>query len=350
MAKNKALVIGGVGVIGRRLVQELCASPDFGDVVALSRRSPDFETTARFISVDLLDRAATEKALGHLSDVTHIFYCALDGGIKAENVERNLALLVNPVEVVEPIAKGLKRIVLTQGGKVYGRHLGPFKTPARETDPRYMPPNFYYDQEDFLRGLQEGKSWTWAALRPEAILGFAMGVPLNILLVIGVYAAICRELGLPLRFPGKPGAYHTLMQFTDAGLLARTQLWAATNPASANQAYNVTNGDMFRWDSLWPRIARVFDMEVAAPQKVALTAYMPEKKPVWERIVRKYGLKPYPYEEIAMWPFGDFVFDTDWDLIMDDGKRIRAGCTEVIDTEERVLELLAEFRASKILP
>jgi hypothetical protein len=27
----------------------------------------------------------------------------------------------------------------------------PFKTPAREDDPRYLGVNFYYDQEDLLR-------------------------------------------------------------------------------------------------------------------------------------------------------------------------------------------------------
>jgi nucleoside-diphosphate-sugar epimerase len=350
MARRKALVIGGLGVIGRRLVQELGAHPEWDEVVAMSRRDPDFETTATFIGVDLLDRAQAERKLGHLSDVTHIFYCGLDGGIQASNVERNLALLVNPIEIVEPIATGLERIVLSEGGKVYGRHLGPFKTPAKETDPRYMPPNFYYDQEDFLRARQVGKSWTWSAVRPEAVLGFAVGNPLNILLVIGVYAAICKELGLPLRFPGRPGAYHTLMQFTDAGLLARLQLWCATDPAAANQAFNATDGDCFRWDSLWPRIARLFEMEVAAPQQLNLVDFMPDKKPVWERIVARHGLQPYPYEQIAMWPFGDFVFHTDWDLIMDDGKRIRAGFTEVIDTEERVLEVLAEFRANRIIP
>ena len=37
-----------------------------------------------------------------------------------------------------------------QGSKWYGNHLGPYLTPARETDPRHMPPNFYYDQQDFL--------------------------------------------------------------------------------------------------------------------------------------------------------------------------------------------------------
>jgi nucleoside-diphosphate-sugar epimerase len=349
MPSKRALVIGGLGIIGRRLVQELCGDPAW-EVAAVSRRSPDFETRARYLSVDLLDRRAAEATLAGLGDVTHIFYCGLDGGIKADNVERNLALLVNPVEIVEPMAKGLLRIVLAQGGKVYGRHLGPFKTPAKETDPRAMPPNFYYDQEDFLRALQQGKGWTWSAVRPEAVLGFALRNPMNILLVTGVYAAISKELGLPLRFPGKPGAYHTLMQFSDAGLLARATVWAATAPACANQAYNVTNGDCFRWESLWPRIARLFDMEVAAPQKLDLTRFMADKGPVWERIVARHGLAPYAYDEVAAWPFADFVFDTDWDLMLDDGKRLRHGFTEVIDTEERVLELLGEFRRNRVLP
>jgi hypothetical protein len=27
---------------------------------------------------------------------------------------------------------------------------------------------------------------------------------------------------------------------------------------------------------------------------------------VWERIVKKHGLKPYRFEEIAAWKFGEF--------------------------------------------
>src|SRR5262245_37213816 len=97
-ATKKALVIGGLGVIGRRLVEHLSTLPDW-EIVAVSRRKPDFDSRAAFISVDLLDPAQTAANLGRLADITHVFYAALDGGIKAENVERNLALLVNPIEV-----------------------------------------------------------------------------------------------------------------------------------------------------------------------------------------------------------------------------------------------------------
>lgn len=72
-----------------------------------------------------------------------------------------------------------------------------------------MPPNFYYDQEDHLRERQRGKDWAFTALRPEAVCGFAVGNPMNLSMVIAVYAAISKELGIPLRFRdrgGLPGA------------------------------------------------------------------------------------------------------------------------------------------------
>ena len=102
-----------------------------------------------------------------------------------------------------------------------GADLGPFKTPAREDDPRLMPPNFYYGQEDHLRRQQAGKRWTFSILRPEAVCGYAIGNPMNLTMVIAVYAAISKELGLPLRFPGTLVAYQALYQVTSAGILAR---------------------------------------------------------------------------------------------------------------------------------
>ena len=60
--------------------------------------------------------------------------------------------------------------VLIEGNKIYGSHLGPFKTPAREDDPPHMLPNFYYDQEQWLRSAQVGQNWTWSALRPHFVV------------------------------------------------------------------------------------------------------------------------------------------------------------------------------------
>ncbi|MDM5453211.1 hypothetical protein QUF89_13575 [Peribacillus simplex] len=37
------------------------------------------------------------------------------------------------------------------------------------------------------------------------------------------------------------------------GLLAKATVWAATEERCANQAFYITNGDMFRWNELWPK-------------------------------------------------------------------------------------------------
>ena len=305
---------------------------------------------AEYISCDLLDLAQAEEKLAHLTDVTHMFCCALYGGIDATNTEQNRLLVANPVTVVSDVSKVLERVVLQEGSKAYGRQLGPFKTPAFESDSRHMPPNFYYDQEDFLIDFQQGKSWTWAVLRPEAVCGFAVGNPMNLIMCFGVYAAISKELGMPLKYPGELGGFEAINQVTDSGLLARMTVWAATSPNAGNEIFNITNGDGFRYVNVWPAWAEQFGMDVGMPQRIVSADVMTDKAPVWERIVEKHGLIPLPYEQTAGWPYFDFNMDTSWDVLMSDAKRIDRGFTEMVDTEAMFLRLFAEFRARKVLP
>ena len=350
MGRKTALVTGATGVVGRYLLRHLLQQPDW-DVVAVSRRTPDVQGLHTHVTADLTDPADCRARLGGLRDVTHVFFAAyLERPDPAEHVAVNTAMLVNLVDVMEQAAPGLRHVHLLEGSKWYGSHLGPYKTPAKETDPRHMPPNMYYDQQDFLEARQRGKRWTWSASRPHAICGFALGNPMNLTTVIAVYAAISKELGLPLSFPGKPGAYRALYQCIDSALLARALTWMATEPACANQACNITNGDLFRWENLWPRIARAFDMEVGPVRHISLVRFMADKAPVWERIVQKHGLKPHPYRDLAAWAFGDFVFASDYDIVSDLGRIRRLGFTETVDSEEMFIRLLGEFRAEQIIP
>lgn len=350
MSRKRAIVLGGLGVIGRSLVQHLTALDDW-DVVAVSRREPDFETRARFLAVDLLDPEACRRELGTIDDVTHVFFAAYQARpTREEEVAPNLAMLVNAVTTIEEASPDLRHVSLMQGGKVYGVHLGPFKTPAKESDARHLPPNFYYDQEDFLRSRQAGKSWTWSALRPEAVCGFALGNPMNIAMVIAVYATISKEIGLPLRFPGKPGAYTSLYQVTDAELLARATVWAATEPACANEAFNITNGDCFRWKHLWARLAEFFEMELEEPQTIRLTEFMPNLEPVWDACVERHSLRPIPYRDVAHWGFGDLVFGIDYDNVSSTLKARHHGFHECRDTEEMFVSLLTRLRRERVIP
>ncbi|MEO3884134.1 SDR family oxidoreductase [Nonomuraea sp. B5E05] len=348
--RKVALVVGAQGVIGRNLVDHLSGCDDW-EVIGLSRRSAPDSGRVRNISVDLLDPEDCGKKLSGLNEVTHIFYAAYqERPTWAELVPPNLAILVNVVDAVEPFAHDLAHISLMQGYKVYGAHLGPFKTPARESDPPHMPPEFNVDQQEFLEQRQRGKSWTWSAIRPSVVCGFALGNPMNLAMVIAVYGSIAKELGVPMRFPGKPGAYHSLLEMTDAGLLARATVWAATDPRCANQAFNINNGDLFRWNDMWPKIARFFDLEVSDPLPMSLATVMADKAPLWEEMTRKYGLEPHTYEELSSWGFGDFVFSWDYDMFADGTKARRLGFHEFVDTEEMFLGILADMRERRVIP
>jgi nucleoside-diphosphate-sugar epimerase len=237
-----------------------------------------------------------------------------------------------------------------QGYKVYGAHLGPFKTPARESDAGHMPPEFNIDQQDWLAARQQGKSWSWSALRPSVVCGYAIGNPMNLAMVIAVYAAISKELGLPLRFPGSPGAYDSLIEMTDADLLASATVWAATEPKCANQAFNINNGDLFRWSEMWPEIARAFGLEAAPPLPMSLEEAMADKAALWDRMVASHGLAPNSYSDVSSWRFGDFVFRWDYDVIADGSKARRYGFHEFVDSKAMFLKIFEDFRAKKVIP
>lgn len=350
MTRKKALVTGATGVVGRYLLKHLVETGGW-DIVAVSRRKPDIPGDYEHIAADLTDPADCKAKFAHLGDVTHAFYAAyLERPSPPELVATNLGMLANLVDAIEPVASRLEHINLVEGTKWYGSHLGSFRTPARETDPRHMPPNFYYDQQDFLEARQMGRRWNWSAMRPHTICGFAVGNPMNLTTVIAVYAAISKELGVPLSHPGKAANYRILYQATDSALVAKAMVWMATSPQCANQAFNITNGDLFRWENLWPKIAAFFDMEVGPQRNISLQQFMADKGPVWDRIVKKHGLKPHKFEEIAAWKFGDFAFSAEWDVISDMGKARRFGWTEAVDTEEMFLRLFEEFRRERVIP
>ena len=129
-----------------------------------------------------------------------------------------------------------------------------------------------------------------------------------------------------------------------------SRLLGCDRPRCANQAYNITNGDYFRWQHVWPRIAAAFDMPAADPQPHALVEFMADKAPLWDAMVKKHGLQPYRFGEIAAWPFGDYVFNCDWDVMSNVTKSRLHGFQAVVDSEEMFVRLLGRFRAERIVP
>ena len=354
----KTLVVGALGVVGRANVEYLSSLQGW-EVVALSRRAPDFKSRAQFVAADLMDVAACRAALKGHSDITHVVFAALHeqaslvaGWTEADHIRINLEMLKNTLDVVEEISPGFKHLALMHGGKAYGVHLGPPPlVPSRESDPRTMPPNFYYDQEDFLRARQRGRQWNFTIFRPPAVVGFAVGSPMNTILTVGVYAAVSRELGLALRFPG--GLGH-LKDACDAQLLAKAVNWAGTSSAAANEIFNVSNGDCFMWEQVFPTIAKVFAMDYAAPHAMSLGRVMADKGPVWDRIVEKHQLQPYKMAQLVpSFEYADFTFrhrQTPYESVQSTIKIRQAGFADCVDTQEMFSRQLRGLQQQRILP
>ena len=94
----------------------------------------------------------------------------------------------------------------------------------------------------------------------------------------------------------------------------------------------------------------MFDMEWADPIPMPLATYMADKAPLWDRMVAMHGLQPNAYEQIASWPFGDFIFASGFDNISSTIKARRAGFHACIDTEDMFRAKFTELRGMKIIP
>ena len=347
----KTVVVAGSQSISAKGVLERYAALPNTTVYGLSRRKIESSENVRHVSVDLLNPQEVEAKVGPLTGVTHMVFGAyIEKQTALERSQVNTALLKNLLDVLEKSAPDLEHVTVYQGGKAYGSDLGPFKTPAREDDPRLMPPNFYYNQEDLLRERQRRSKWTFTVLRPEAICGFSLGSPMNLTMVIAVYAAISRELGIPLRFPGTEKAYRALYQLTSAEILSAATVWAGGSKRAQNEIFNITNGDTFRWQHMWPKIAKMLEMDFADPTPFPLTTYMEDKEPIWDAIVVKHGLQPIPYRQIVSWGFGDMIFNSGFDNVSSTVKARLAGFHDCIDTETMFDSFFRSLREKDIIP
>ncbi|TCZ61303.1 SDR family oxidoreductase [Roseicella aquatilis] len=342
------LVVGASGAAATRVAERARDSGEF-HLLGLSRRVP--EGAGDWLAADLTEPDGLRRALAGRPDITHIVYASRapfgEGGV--EDVAANVAMLRNLLDAAEAGLPRFAHLHLIHGGKWYGMHLGPFRTPAREDDPRHMPPNFYYDQQDLVAARQRGRGWSWSASRPNFVLDVAPGRARNMVSTLGAYAAICRELGVPFDFPGKPGAWDRLHEVTDAALLAEGVLWMLTEPRAANRAFNLVNGDSFRWRDLWPFLAEQFGLPCGVPRPMAMPRWMADKGPVWEAIRRRHDLL-LPLEAVASWDFADFFLGMDYDVMLSMTAARRAGFTGCVDSWEMFARQVEAYRAARVLP
>src|SRR5262249_46632357 len=291
--KHHILIVGSTGLVGTAAVEHFSALPEW-EVTTIARRKLPIAADVRQLQVDLADARCCAVNLESLQTVTHVLYAALyekddlvAGWRDAGQMSTNLSMLTNLLDALDERAPQLRHITLLQGAKAYGLHLGPTPIPCKERWPRHQHESFYWLQEDLVRTRKLSRAWTFSILRPQLVLGTAMSSPMNIVAAIGAYAAIQRELGRALTFPGgSDGVYGA----SDARLIARATEFVGSHDICAGETYNIVNGDVFAWKDVWPTIASIFRMEVGPNSPLRLSEHMPQHESVWERIASRHGL------------------------------------------------------------
>ena len=354
--QRTALVVGVTGIGGNHVARELLARG--WDVVGLSRRAPPDLPGVRHIAVDLLDAAVLSGALEGIAP-THVFITTwMRQDTEQANIRVNAALVYNLLKALSP-QQSVRHVALVTGLKHY---LGPFEayassgtlpdTPLRESQPRLPLENFYYAQEDEVYAAAVRDRFTWSIHRPHTVIGLAVGNAMNLGTTLAVYASICKEAGRPFQFPGSEAQWKGLSDVTDARMLAKQLVWAADTDAARNEAFNIVNGDLFRWSWLWPKLAEWFGVEAAGynGQVQPLEAAMANDGPLWREIAARHGLVESDLDRLASAWHTDLDLGRPLEVMTDMANSRRLGFAAWQATDDSFFDLFARLRAERLIP
>jgi nucleoside-diphosphate-sugar epimerase len=181
--------------------------------------------------------------------------------------------------------------------------------------------------------------------------GYAVGNAMNMGTTLAVYANICRETGKPMQFPGSSVQWNSLTDMTDARLLAKHLLWATNTPAARNQAFNIVNGDVFRWSWMWKRIASWFGVEAAdlKGEGTPLETQLADAGPVWKQIAEKYGLAEARLDVLSSAWHTDADLGRPIEVVTDMSKSRKLGFTDYQPTDESFFDLFERLRRQHLI-
>lgn len=350
-----ALVIGATGIAGQTISRQLV---DAGwTTYGLARGTTNPVEGVVPVSANLLDPESLAAALDGVDPEIVFITAWMKQDSEAENIEVNGSIIRNVLGAMKG-KSALRHVALMTGLKHY---LGPFddyatgvmaETPFHESEPRLPNPNFYYTQENELFSASEAQGFTWSVHRAHTVFGYAVGNAMNMALTLGVYAEICRETGTPFVFPGSDTQWNGLTDITDADLLAEQMIWAATHVEGENEAFNIANGDVFRWRWMWPQIAEAFGVEPVgfADAPKPLAERMGDAAKVWAEIAAKHDLVEADVDRLASWWHTDGDLGRDIECLTDMTKSRKAGFLGFRSTFESFMDKTESYRAAGILP
>ena len=354
--QRTALVVGASGIGGSSTARELLAN---GWIVhGLARRPTNEMLGLRPVAADLLEPVSLAAALADVAP-THVFITTwMRQATEAQNIEVNSAMVRHVLAALAP-KKTLRHVALVTGLKHY---LGPFdayatygtlpETPLRESQPRLPIENFYYAQEDEVYAAAARDRFTWSIHRPHTVIGKAVGNAMNLGTTLAVYASICKETGRLFQFPGSHAQWNGLSDVTDARMLAKQVVWAADTDAARNEAFNIVNGDVFRWSWLWGRLANWFGVQAAGFTGTIqpLEAIMANDHTLWRLMAQQHGLVEATLDRLASPWHTDLDLGRPLEVMTDMAKSRKLGFTAYQSTDESFFDLFTQLRAEQLIP
>jgi nucleoside-diphosphate-sugar epimerase len=352
--ERSALVVGVSGIVGNTLARHLLRRG--WRVSGLARRPPDDIEGLRPVAADLLDPAGVRAALQDARPACVFIAAWLRQTTEAENIRVNAVIVRNLLDALRR-GGGVRHVAPVTGLKHY---LGPLgtdarsvpATPFREAQPRLDIENFYYAQEDELFAAAARDGCGWSVHRPHTVIGYAVGNAMNMGVTLAAYATLCRETGRPFLFPGSAPKWNGLTDMTDARLLARHLEWASTTEAARDQAFNVVNGDVFRWSWMWGRIAGWFGLQPAPfpGQGTPLERQLADAGPAWAEIARRNDLAEPDLNRLASAWHTDGDLGRPFEVVADMSKSRKLGFLDYQATDDALFDLFARLRGARIIP
>lgn len=125
------------------------------------------------------------------------------------------------------------------------------------------------------------------------------------------------------------------------------------DPNAKNEGFNCSNGDLFKWKHLWKVLAEQFEVGYVEfdenEEAVSLSERMKEKGPVWEEMVKEYGLTPTKLEEVATFWFADVIFSGEC-MLDSMNKSKEHGFLGFRNTKNSLINVIDKMKAYKIVP
>jgi nucleoside-diphosphate-sugar epimerase len=361
MSAGKVVVAGASGLAGGGAARAFANAG--WSVTGISRRPPRHPVAGvDYRSVDLLDPLACADLTRELRGTSHLVYAAISetsGGLvsgwkDADHSARNALMFEQLLRGIADAAPDFRHVVVVHGAKAYAtNHLTHTEIPLRESLPRPENDNFYFRQEDTLWKLAAQRDFSWSILRPPMIAGGGEGSNLSGLLAMALYVCLCGADGGSAAFPG-PVAARGVNQMIDVRLLARAVVWSATAPSARNRIFNVTNGDVFCWADLWPRLCAALGVISGGAKPGSVVEQVGALRGRWRELVAAHGLA-LPDDPFAClgesFALADYTLGkSDRSVVMSTVAITQAGFREVVDTAESIADWIGIWRRATLLP